>query len=156
MRVCGIAGFLFFGLKAAESVENTGFFRGDTGWHPVCKKTFGFPWFRAVASFHQPVLEEVLSSYLDKGGVVLGGVLGKNFANARNILSRVMPYAPVKTRSSALHSCSQKGPLTLLPQHAGRKNDTFFQIFSKFFSASSFLTASMQDCRLSRQWPKNA
>lgn len=70
---------------------------------------------------------------LGQRGVVLGGVLGKIFANARNFYSRVMPYTPVKTRSAALHGCSPKESLTLLPQHEGRKNDTFFRFFSKFF-----------------------
>ena len=31
VRVSGIAGFLFFGLKAAQSIEDTGFFEGVTG-----------------------------------------------------------------------------------------------------------------------------
>ena len=155
MRVCGIAGFLFFGLKAAESVENTGLFRCATEWHTVCKKTFGFPWFRAVASFHQLVGEKVLSLYLDKG-VSFWGVFWEKTLQARDFFSRVMSYAPMKTRSAVLHGCSRKESLTLLPQHEGRKNDTFFQVFSKFFSASSFLTASMQDCRVYRQWPQNA
>ena len=68
---------------------------------------------------------------LGQRGVVLGGVLGKNFASSQNFFSRVMPSAPVKTRSTTLYDCSPKGSLTLLPQHEGRKNDTFFQIFSK-------------------------
>lgn len=100
MRVCGIAGFLLFELKSAESVENAGIFRGDTGWHPVCKKTF---WFSAVPC------GRILSSacfgrspliILGQRGVVLGGVLGKDFANPRKIFSRVTPYAPVKIRIS--------------------------------------------------------
>ena len=67
MRVCGIAGFLLFELKSAESVENAGVSGVTRGGTLFAKKQFGFPRFRAVASFHQPVLEEVLSSYLDKG-----------------------------------------------------------------------------------------
>ena len=132
MRVCGIAGFLLFELKSAESVENTGLFRCATEWHTVCKKTFGFPWFRAVASFISS-FGKTSSHYTWTKECRFGGYFGKNFANARNFYSRVMPYAPVKIRSATLHGCSPKGSLTLLPQHEGRKNDTFFQIFLNFF-----------------------
>ena len=71
--------------------------------------------------------------YLDKG-VSFWGVFWEKTLQTRDIFScRVMPFAPMRIRSAVLHGCSQKGSLTLLPQHEGRKNDTFFQIFLNFF-----------------------
>lgn len=154
MRVCEIAGFMLFELKSAECIENAGFFRGDTGWHPVCKKTFGFPRFRAAASFISS-FGKTSSHYTWTKKCHLGGCFGKTLQMRKIIFSRVMPFALVKTRSAVLHGCSQKRSLTLLPQHEGRKNDTFFRLFSKFFRRP-LSTASMQDCRLYRQWPQNA
>lgn len=85
MRVCGIAGFLFFGLKAAESVENTGLFRCATEWHTVCKNF----WFSVVPCgcfVYQLVWENVLSLYLDKG-VSFWGVFWEKSLQTREIFT---------------------------------------------------------------------
>ncbi len=74
---------MLFELKSAECIENAGFFRGDTGWHPVCKKTFGFPWLRAVASFISS-FGKTSSHYTWAKECHFGGCFGKTLANAQN------------------------------------------------------------------------
>jgi len=131
MRVCGIAGFLFFGLKAAECIENAGFFRGDTGWHPVCKKLLVFR--GSVRSLRLSArLGKRPLTILGQRGVVLGGVLGKNFASSRNFSSRVMPYAPMKIRSPYCTDAAKKDLSLSYRNMRGEKTTRFFR-FSQFF-----------------------
>ena len=156
MRVCGIAGFLLFELKSAESVENAGIFRGDTGWHPVCKKTF---WFSAVPC------GRILSSacfgrspliILGQRGVVLGGCFGKrlckpakNFQQSHAICSCEDSYQPRCT------AAVQKDLSLSYRNMRGEKTTRFFRFSQNFFSASYFCPTSMKDCRLCRPCLQN-
>lgn len=69
-------GFMLFELKSAECIENAGFFRGDTGWHPVRKKLLVFRGsvrlLRLSARFGKRPL-----TILGQRGAIWGGVLGK-------------------------------------------------------------------------------
>ena len=130
MRVCEIAGFMLFGLKAAKSIENTGVFRGDTWWHPVCKKTFGFPWLRAVASLISS-FGKTSSHYTWTKGCHFGGCFEKNFASSRNFFSRVMPYAPMKIRSPYCTDAAQKDLSLSYRNMRGEKTTRFFGFSQK-------------------------
>ena len=153
MRVCEIAGFLLFEPKAAKVLKTLGF-SGVPRSGTLFEKNFWFSVVPCGCFVYQLVWENVLSLYLDKGAP-FWGVFWEKLCKCASFFSRVMPYAPVKSRSATLHGCSPKGSLTLLPQHEGRKNDTLFQIFSKFFSASYFCPASTKDCRLCRPCLQN-
>lgn len=126
---CGFAGSQVFCFSSQK-------------WRKVLK-TLGFSGvprsgtlFEKLLVFRGSVRLLRLSARLEKRPLTIlgqrGVVMGKHFASSL-FFSRVIPYTPVKTRSAVLRGCSRKGSLTLLPQHEGRKNDTFFRFFSKFF-----------------------
>lgn len=73
---------MLFELKSAECIENAGFFRGDTGWHPVRKKLLVFRGSVRLLHLSSRLGKRPLT-ILGQRGVVLGGVLEKDFANPR-------------------------------------------------------------------------
>ena len=139
MRVCEIAGFMLFGLKAAKSIENTGVFRGDTWWHPVCKKTFGFPWLRAVASLISS-FGKTSSHYTWTKGCRFGGCFGK----------KLCKFAKFFQQSHAIRSCEDSIHHTVrlqpkrishsLPATWGAKKRHVFSDFLKIFFGVLFLS----------------
>lgn len=133
---CGFARlqlFCFSSRKRWKALKILGF-SGVSRSGTLFAKYFCFSAVPCGCAVYQLVGEKDLSLYLDKG-VSFWGVFWENTLQAREFFQQSHAICPCEYSIShaALHGCSPKGSLTLLPQHEGRKNDTFFQIFSKFF-----------------------
>ena len=141
MKTLGFSGVTLGGTLFAKKLL---VFRGSVRSHPFIslfwKKSSHYTWTK---------------------GCRLGGCFGKKLCKLAIFLAESC-HTPVKIRSATLHGCSQKRSLTLLPQHEGRKNDTIFLIFSKFFwdvlfpygqHAGLSLIPAMAAERIKGKWP---
>ncbi len=129
---CGFAGsqvFCFSSQKWRKVLKTLGF-SGVPRSGTLFEKNFWFSVVLCGCFVYQLVWENVLSLYLDKG-VSFWGCFGKKLCKRAIFFQQSHAIHSCEDSIAVLHGCSQKRSLTLLPQHEGRKNDTFFQIFSK-------------------------
>ena len=121
-------------------MKTLGFSGGDTGWHPVCKKTFWFSAVPCVCFIYHLVWENVPSLYLDKGAPFWGGFWEK-LCKCASFFSRVMPYAPVNIRSATLRCTAavQKDLSLSYRNMRGEKTTRFFGFSQNLFRRPIFV-----------------